>query len=152
MRSSLFNDLCSDYNIQNRLFFLTFKNFVNHVLRQAKQSSRNTIRWVSFVKICNQISKRTIHYHINDSETIYRESSHVLTDPKDKLEHKIEVFQYYYVLSFNESNLNSLLFVISALGASFRGYREDSLVSSDADRCGHNQAKGLQYLSKMSNT
>ena len=43
----------------------------------------------------------------------------LVIDPQDKLNHKIEAFQDYYVSSFNEGNLQSLLLVISALGASF---------------------------------
>ena len=35
------------------------------------------------------------------------------------LKRKIEAFHDYYILSFNEGNLNSLLFVVSGLGASF---------------------------------
>ena len=36
--------------MQNHLLFFAITNFVNHVLRQAKQSSRNIGRWMSFVK------------------------------------------------------------------------------------------------------
>ena len=31
-----------------------------------KQCSRNTNSWVSLVKICDYVRKRTIHYHINN--------------------------------------------------------------------------------------
>ena len=55
MRSSLLNNLCNDNDIENPLFFFTFTNFVNHVL---KQSSRKTNRWVSFVKICNTFESK----------------------------------------------------------------------------------------------
>ena len=41
--------------------------------------------------------------YITDRETIYNESSQVLTDPQDKPEHKIETFQDHYILSFNEA-------------------------------------------------
>ena len=59
--AKLFVVLCNDSNILNHLFFLTFTNFVNHVWRQAKQSSRNTDRWASFVTICHYVWKITIH-------------------------------------------------------------------------------------------
>ena len=40
-------------------------------------------------------------------------------DRQGKLKHKIDFFQDYYILASNEGNLHSMLFVISALGASF---------------------------------
>ena len=52
-----------------------------------------------------------LHRDSDDSETIYNESSKVSIDPQDK--HKIEVFEDYYIMSFNEDNLYSLLFVSS---------------------------------------
>ena len=39
MGTSLLNNSCNDNDIQNHLFFFTFTNFVNHVLRQAKNNS-----------------------------------------------------------------------------------------------------------------
>ena len=51
----------------------------------------------------------------SDSKTIHNELSQVLIDPQDKLKHKIEAFQDYYMLSFNEGNLLSLLFFISTI-------------------------------------
>ena len=57
-----------------------------------KRSNRNTNRWVSFIKIGNYVRKRTIHYHVNDRETIYNESFRILIDPRNKLKHKIEAF------------------------------------------------------------
>ena len=95
-----------------------------------KQSSRNTNKWVSLVKICYYVRNRTIHYHINGSEKTYDESSQVLIEPQDKLKHKIETFQDYYTLS----HLHSLLFVMFTLGAGFCPYCVDPLVSMDADR------------------
>ena len=53
-------------------------------------------------KICNYVWKRTIYYHINDSETIHSESSQALIDPQGKLNHKTEAFQDYYKLTFPE--------------------------------------------------
>ena len=79
---------------------------------------------------------KAINYHINDSETIYNESSQVLTDPQNKLKHKIEAFQDYYILFLKEGTLLSFLFIISALAASFSPLMCGPLVSSDIDRWG----------------
>ena len=38
---------------------------------------------VTFVKICNNVWKRTIHYHIKDSEKNYSESSQVFLDHQE---------------------------------------------------------------------
>ena len=48
------------------------------------------------------------------------ESAQILINPQDRLKHKIEDSEDYYIISFNEGYLCSLLFVIiSTLGASF---------------------------------
>ena len=49
-------------------------------------------------------------------QLIYNESSQFLIDPQDNLKHKMAVFQDYYILSFSEGNLHSLLFAISVFG------------------------------------
>ena len=72
------------------------------------------------------------HYQIiNDSETIYSESSQ---DPQDKLKHKIEAFQDDCILSFNEGNLHSCYSIFPLLEQALGRYCVDPLVSSDADR------------------
>ena len=43
---------------------------------------------------------RLLQIYLNDSKTIHIESSQVLIDPQDKLKHKTEAFQDYYMLFF----------------------------------------------------
>ena len=64
-------------------------------------------------------------------------------DTQDKLKHKIEAFNDYHTLSFDEGDLHSVLFVIPALEASFSPLMRGPLVSSDADRWGYAEAKNL---------
>ena len=64
---------------------------------------------MSFVKICNCV--KTVIAFEEDQSVIL-----------------IEAFQDCYISSFNEGNLHSLLFVISAFGASFSRYCVDPLV------------------------
>ena len=52
----------------------------------------------------------------------------VITFERDKSVILIKAFQDCYITSFNEGNLHSLLFITSALGASFSSYCVDPLV------------------------
>ena len=104
MRTSLSNNLCNDNGIQNHLVVFTFTNFVNHVSGQAKTIQPN---YSQMDALCR--------------ETLYSESEQVLTDPQDKVKHKIGAFQNYYMISFNVEQ-------------AFRNYCVNPLVSSGADR------------------
>ena len=80
-----------------------------------RRSVRKRMDWLSpdqIVEFPAYLNRYTLNYHINNSETIYNESSHffrlssigtvghlvynessqVLIDPRDKLKHKIETF------------------------------------------------------------
>ena len=125
MRSSSLDNLLDDNNIQNHFFF-NFTNLSIIFKDKQKQSSRNTNRWVPFVRICNYVSKRTIHYHINDSQTIYSVSPH-----------EIETFQddFIYCLAVRAIFIHCLSF--PPLEQAFRRYCVDPFIRSDADRWGY---------------
>ena len=117
MRSSLLNSLSNDNNLQNQLFFFT-KFFESHF----QKSKNNPVEiltggCISFVKICNYV-KIVI--------TFERHKSIILN----------KAFQDCYISSFNEGNFNSLLFITSALGASFSSLlrRPSRLLTDGATR------------------
>ena len=74
--------------------------FESHFQKSKNNPVEILKRWVSFVKICNY-GKTVIRFEQDKSITL------------------IEAFQDCYISSFNEGNLHSLLFITSALGASF---------------------------------
>ena len=106
--------------LQNQLFFFTFK-FCESCFETSKN---NPVRILTtggrpLQKSVIMFEREQFIIISLDSKKIYNESSQVLIDSQDKLKRKAEAFQDHYILSFNEGNLHSLLFVISTLGANF---------------------------------
>ena len=78
---------------------------------------------------------------MNDSKTIYNESSQVLIDPQDKVNIKLKPFKTVIYDLLMKTTFIHCCTSFLLLEQAFRCYCVDPLVSSDADRWGYTLAK-----------